>query len=622
MGSDSMLGKINGPDDLKKLNRTELEKLCSEIREELIETIATNGGHLASNLGVVELTVALHRVFDSPNDQIVWDVGHQCYPHKLLTGRYKEFHSIRKLGGLSGFTRSCESEHDPFGAGHSSTSISAAFGLAKAKMLKNEDGHVVAVLGDGSLTGGLAYEGMNNAGRSKAKLLVILNDNKMSISKSVGAIARHLAVIRVKPWYFNVKDNVEWILLHTPLIGQKIRNALIKSKSVIKNILYHSTIFEEMGFYYLGPVDGHDIDAISNLLRRAKKLNCPVFLHLITVKGKGYTFAEQDPRGFHGVSKFDIDTGDPIDPTPGSSFSDVFGKLICTAAENDDKICAITAAMTSATGLTQFAEQYKDRFFDVGIAEEHAVVFAAGLAKNGMIPVVAVYSTFLQRAYDQILHDVAIQKLKVVFAIDRAGIVGTDGETHQGLFDTAFLNSVPHMTIYSPSTNDELRAFLYDAIYGADGPAAVRYPRCCEYGIPEDFTPAYGSFDLYGKGGDVLIVTYGRLFSEAAAALAKISGKGIGASILKINRIKPIAQNCFDIASRFKTVLFFEEGIQSGGIGEHFGIVLNELGFDGKFRLFAIKDAFVEHGGVTELLSKFGLDSRSIAETVFREFLK
>lgn len=621
MESGRLLDNINSPKDIKSLTIEQLQVLCSEIRTELIKTISRNGGHLASNLGVVELTVALHKVFDSPKDQIVWDVSHQCYTHKLLTGRRKDFNSIRKYGGISGFTKPYESEHDPFGAGHSSTAISAATGLASAKALNGDDGYVIAVVGDGALSGGLAYEGLNNAGRSHNKLIIILNDNKMSISKNVGAMARHLALIRMKPWYFKVKDTVENILEHIPVIGVKIRDALIKSKSIIKNALYHSTIFEEMGFIYLGPVDGHNIEQMIRLLERAKTVKRPALIHVMTVKGKGYTFAENNPGQYHGVSKFDVDTGDPISPLTEDTYSEIFGKALCHFADDDSRICAITAAMADGTGLSTFAKKYKNRFFDVGIAEEHAVVFAAGLARNGMIPVFAVYSTFLQRAYDQIIHDAALQDLKVVLAIDRAGIVGEDGETHQGIFDVSFLNSIPGMTVYSPALKDELPKFLYAAMYDTDGPSAVRYPRGAPEEAPAGFKPSFDSFDVFGdeKGADVLIVTYGRLFFEAARAMSTIENHHIKPAILKLNRIVPIDGKCFDICQRHKTVLFFEEGIKSGGIGEHLGAKLLEKGYAGKYKVFAIDNRFVEQGSVDKLLSILGLDADGIAKAVIQE---
>ena len=620
MDNNSLLDRITCPADLKRLSPELLVQLCQDIRKKLIDTISITGGHLASNLGVVELTVALHRVFDSPHDQIVWDVGHQCYTHKLLTGRSARFGTIRQSGGLSGFTKPYESEHDPFGAGHSSSSISAACGLARAKTLNKDDGYVIAVIGDGALTGGIAYEGMNNAGRSHDKLIVVLNDNKMSISKNVGGIARHLAFIRTKPEYFRLKDFIEAILSHTGFLGRKIRRAIVLSKSAIKNVLYHSTIFEEMGFTYLGPCDGNNIDEVCRLLERAKAIRQPALVHVMTVKGKGYLYAENDPRAYHGVSQFNIETGDIELSKDVETFSGAFGKAICSFAKGDERICAVTAAMGGGTGLSDFAAHYKHRYFDVGIAEEHAVIFAAGLAKNGMLPIFAVYSTFLQRAYDQIVHDIALQNLKIVLAIDRAGIVGEDGETHQGIFDAAFLNTVPGITVYSPATMDELQNFLYAALYECAGPVAVRYPRGGEFLIPDDYRPTFGNFDLYGSGtADLLIVTYGRLFAHACAACRELREKGLNVSVLKINRIKPIDKSCYDIASYFNKIFFFEEGILSGGIGEHFSAGLAQAGYRGKITLSAINDSFVPQGSMEELLKDLGLDADGMIQTVARE---
>ncbi len=615
-----LLARVRGPEDVKKLPEDLLPELCAELRAKMVDTISCTGGHLASNLGVVELTVAMHRVFDSPKDQIVWDVGHQSYVHKLLTGRFDRFDTIRQFGGLSGFPKPEESEHDIFATGHSSTSISAACGLAAAKRLKGDDSYSIAVIGDGALTGGLAFEGMNNAGRMRDKLIIVLNDNKMSISKNVGAIARHLMVIRSKPFYFKIKDMAEAVLAHMPVLGKHIRNALVLSKNAIKNYLYHSTIFEEMGLVYLGPVDGHDIAAMERLFRRAKAVGRPVLVHVLTVKGKGYSFAEKDPRTFHGVSSFDIETGDalaPAGPDDREAFSAAFGDMLCKAAETNPRLCAVTAAMAAGTGLTDFARKYPDRFFDVGIAEEHAAVFSAGLAKNGMLPVFAVYSSFLQRAYDQILHDVALQKGKVIFAVDHAGLVGEDGETHQGIFDAAFFNTVPQITVYSPSTADELRRMLPAACYECEGPAVVRYPKGLSPALPADFRPTYGTFDLYGTGrADILIVTYGKLFAEAAKAAAALRAEGLDVSVLKLNRIKPIDENCFEAAMFFPHIYFIEEGIRSGGIGELFFAGLAERGYRGVCRLRAVENEFVRQGPVDVLLGMLGLDAAGIEDLV------
>ena len=450
---DLILKNIELPYGIKKLNFEQLNDLCTEVREEIIDKVSVTGGHLASNLGAVEITVALHYVFDSPNEPIVWDVGHQCYAHKILTGR--DITGIRTKDGLSGFPKSYESEHDAFVAGHASTSVSVALGIAESKKLKNDNNSVVAVVGDGATSGGMIYEAINNAGRSNTNLIVVLNDNEMSISKNVGAMAKYLAKIRTKEGYFRFKDSLQNIMLSIPFIGKGIFSVAKYLKSIIKDFYYGSNTFEHFGFVYLGPVDGHDIQMLIRTLKRAKELHKPVLVHVNTIKGKGYEPAEKYPSKFHGIAPFNKSDGELIS-VPAKSFSDIFGEELCDLASNDEKICAITAAMTSGTGLEEFSQKYKDRFFDVGIAEEHALTFSAGLAAGGMKPVFAVYSTFLQRAYDQIIHDVCIQNLHVVFAIDRAGIVGSDGETHQGIFDLSFLSNIPNMCVMAPKNKWEL----------------------------------------------------------------------------------------------------------------------------------------------------------------------
>ncbi len=449
----SILDTICSPQDVKELPFEQLDVLCTQIRERLIQTTAKTGGHLASNLGTVELTVALHRVFDCPDDQIVWDVGHQCYTHKLLTGRREQFSTLRQEGGLSGFPKRKESEYDAFIAGHSSTSISVASGLARAKKLQNDQHHVIAVIGDGAFTSGLAFEGANNAARFGDNLIVILNDNKMSISKNVGSFSKYLSKIRARPAYFRTKDRVESICNHLPLIGKPLNQLLVWLKTTMKTVVYGSNWFEDMGFCYLGPIDGHNMETLCDVLQRAKNLHRPVFLHIETQKGKGYSYAEENPGEYHGTSGFDIDTGKSFS-SASTNFSNEFGLYLTELAKRDERICAITAAMKYGTGLNHFSRAFgqQGRFFDVGIAEPHAVTFAGGLAANGMLPVFAVYSSFLQRCYDQIIHDLSIEQQHVVIGIDRAGIVGSDGETHQGLFDVAMLSSVPGITLYSPAT--------------------------------------------------------------------------------------------------------------------------------------------------------------------------
>jgi len=615
---DNLLNRIDSPKDLQKLSLPELNALCDEIREKIITTVSTNGGHLASNLGVVELTVALHKVFGSTEDKIVWDVGHQSYTHKILTGRRDKISTIRMQGGLSGYPNRAESKYDPFNAGHSSTSISAALGLANAKMLNGDSsGHVVAVIGDGALTGGLAYEGLNNAGRFKKNFVVILNDNKMSISRNVGSIARYLAHIRTKPGYFRVKGNVETTLDHIPMIGKPMHHMLSKSKAALKQVLYNSTLFEDMGFYYYGPFDGHDLEKLIDVLENTKNIEHPILLHILTQKGKGYSFAEQNPGAFHGISCFDIKTGKSA--SSGENFSSIFGNNICTLAAQDDKICAITAAMALGTGLSDFAKQFPTRFFDTGIAEEHAVTFAGGLAAGGMLPVCAIYSTFLQRGYDQIIHDAALQRVKVTLAIDRAGVVGEDGETHQGIFDVAFLNTIPNITVYSPTYYDELYFDFDQALYHCDGVSAVRYPRGKQMFRPFDFESSHNAFDTYGDDqADIAIVTYGRLFSFACKAISLLEKAGIQARIVKLNRIKPIDADAVSCAAKAKKVFFFEEAIEQGGVGEHFDYLLTSIDFLGKFYLRGITN-FVPHATMLQSLDALGLNDNGMMNLIMTE---
>lgn len=607
LNENGLLYSINSPEDLKKLTVDQMNILAGQIRELLIQTISQNGGHLASNLGVVELTIALHKIFNTPNDQIVWDVGHQCYTHKILTGRRDRLNTLRQEGGLAGFPKPCESPYDSFVAGHSSTSISAALGLAKAKTLQGKNDFTIAVIGDGSLTGGMAYEALNNAGRSRDRLIVILNDNKMSISRNVGAIARHLAVRRSKPGYFRFKNHVERTLARIPKIGHKLSRGIIKTKAVIKNVLYNNTLFENMGFAYLGPVDGHNLKQLCEVLESCKTVKRPVVLHVCTVKGKGYTFAENDPKHYHGISPFNILTGD--DEAHADGFSEVFGHELCSLAQKDDTICAISAAMVPGTGLAEFEKQFGNRLFDVGIAEAHAATFAAGLAANGMKPVFAVYSSFSQRCFDQIIHDVAIQKLNVVFGIDRAGFVGEDGETHQGLFDAAFLNTVPNITVLCPAYFDEMRHMLKMAFYDIAGPVCLRYPRGGEGAKPKNYKYDNKPYTVYGnKNAKNVLVTYGRIFSNACVAVDRANADGLDVCVLKINRIKPIDEQAILLAKNKANVIFMEEGVGQGGIGEHFCYMLNQQGFNGRFMLNAVSDEFVAQGKVNNVLKRYKLD--------------
>ena len=615
--SESLLDSINSPADIKNFDRDQIDRLCAEIRERLIETVALNGGHLASNLGVVELTIAMHRVFDSPHDQFVFDVGHQCYTHKLLTGRREWFSTLRTEGGMSGFPKPSESEHDPMIAGHSSTSISAATGLAAAKKLKGDDGFVIAVIGDGALTGGMAYEGLNNLGRMHERVIVILNDNKMSISKNVGSMARYLAGIRTRRGYIRVKTKISRALSKVPFIGEKINGILFRSKKALKGAILHrrGTIFEDMGFLYIGPVDGHNEKVLERTLNVAKTIsNRPVLIHICTVKGKGYEPAELKPKVFHGISGFDIDSGEPKHGS--TTFSDVFASCLCEFAEKDETVCAVTAAMKSGTSLSDFASTYRRRFFDVGIAEGHAVTFCAGMAANGMKPVFAVYSSFLQRGYDQLIHDVAIQGLNVTFAVDRAGIVGEDGETHQGLFDTAMLGTIPNIHIYSPAYFSEMKPMLYKSMYLYTGPSAVRYPRGAEKFKPEGFAALGNDFDLLGEGHDILAVTYGRIFGNLCEAARRLSDDGAQIGILKLGLVKPIPEEAVGAAKKFRTIVFFEEGIQHGGVGEDFCSILSGSGWTGSFILRAVDDRFVPHAPVNSSLANLGLDAEGMYSTI------
>lgn len=607
----SYLENINSPKDIKKLNIDELDALCGEIREVMIDTVSKNGGHLASNLGAVELTVALHKVFNSPSDQIVFDVGHQCYTHKILTGRKEKFSTLRTEGGISGFTRPCESKHDIFSSGHSSTSISAAIGLAKAKTLNGDKGKVIAVIGDGALTGGLAYEALNNAGNEHNNLIVILNDNNMSISDNVGSMAKNLNHIRISPKYFTFKSKVQRALAKMPKIGAQVQRFITLTNSKIRKKLYHSTMFEDLGFRYYGPIDGHDMESLIDVLTVAKAHNHSVLIHINTLKGKGYEFAEKYPSKFHGIGKFNIETGEPL--SSGTNYSAVFGDYLCELANKDKRICAITAAMSTGTGLVDFSKKFPERFFDVGIAEEHAVTFSSGLAKNGMIPFFAVYSTFLQRSYDQLVHDVAMQDLKVIFGIDRAGFVGEDGESHQGVFDTAYLMSVPNLTVFAPLSYAELRDMMYQAAYREQHAVAIRYPRGGEGKTIDSYTYERADYDVFGDtSAEKCIVGLGREFLNVYEALGELDNT----FAIKLNKIKPINPNITELLKNTKYVYFFEEGIKSGGVGECFGSMLAESDVSAKYRHICVEDEFIKQASVESQLKKYKLDKDSIINTV------
>lgn len=609
-----ILDRVNSPQDVKNLNRRDLKEFCSEVREFLVEHVSKTGGHLASNLGVVELTTALHRVFDTPWDSIIWDVGHQCYTHKIITGRKDRFDTLRQPEGLSGFPKPDESPHDAFVAGHSSTSISAAYAISRANQMSQSNSHAIAVIGDGAFTGGMAYEALNNAGRSRSNLIIVLNHNAMSIGRNVGAFARYLSAIRLQPGYLRLKDHTETVLDHIPLVGKPVKRVVQGSKTALKNVLYHSTFFEEMGFTYIGPVDGHDLKALEKAFTQAKLLQRPVFVHVETTKGKGYEFAEKNPLVYHGISKFDVETGNPDLPEE-DSFSVVFGNYLTRLADCDDKICAITAAMKQGTGLTPFCSKHRNRFFDVGIAEQHAVTFAAGLASKGYIPVFAVYATFLQRAYDQILHDAAIERLHVVLAIDRAGLVGDDGETHQGVYDVAYLTSIPGVTVYSPSTNEELEAQLYKAVYETKGVAAVRYPRGCDKKVYRAEDPK-ADYVFLAEGGQNLAVSYGRIFHDLYAA----NEEGRFGALLKLNKLNPLPDELIEKIASYESIVFFEEVEQNGSISEHLLMRLSQLGWRGRYRSASLPNGFFKQGKVPQMLREYRLDKDGMMEILREEW--
>lgn len=583
-------------DTIKGLTLAEKEQLCSELRAYIIDVVYGTGGHLASSLGTVELCVALHSVFSTPDDKIIFDVGHQAYAHKIITGRYKEFAGLRSENGISGFPRPDESIHDAFIAGHASTSISAALGIAKAMEIKGEEHHVISVIGDGALTGGEAYEGLNNASKLKRGFIVILNDNEMSISKNSGAIAAYLSQMRSSTKYFETKKRVKEALSKSA-IGRELSKSVSGTKELVKFAIFQSNIFENLGYKYLGPINGNDLAELIDVLNVAKQLNVPCIIHIKTKKGKGYLPAEQNSGEYHGVAKHRAS----VKPDKTETYSEIMGKYLLSLAENDERICAVTAAMKYATGLQYFAKKCRSRFFDVGIAEEHAVTFAGGLATQGMIPVFAVYSTFLQRCYDQILHDLAIEGEHVVLAVDRAGMVGEDGETHQGLFDVSMLTSIPKIVIYSPSNDAELKASLKKAIYNCKGVAAVRYPKGAA--LQSRSEEANSDVYFYDTGGKALIITYGRITANALEAAKKIN-----ADLIQLVRIWPIAEKAVEIAKKYDKIVFFEEGIRSGGIAEKFSSKLNESGWTGRYIVNAVSDQFVTYSDTEKQLSDYRLD--------------
>ncbi len=609
------LEDIRSPEDVRKLHKRELPLLCDRLRQKMIDTVSVNGGHLSSNLGTVELTVALHRVFYLPKDTVVWDVGHQCYAHKLLTGRYDAFDTLRKKDGISGFPKPSESEYDSFITGHSSTAISAANGIAKAKALTGDDSYTVAIIGDGAMTGGLAYEGLSNAGRSEDKLLIILNDNNMSISQNVGFVSRYLSGLRTKVRYVRWKQRVTTALCRIPFIGRPINTLLQKIKKKMRRSLFIDTsYFEKMGFHYLGPVDGHDLDDLAQAMLAARSIGRPVLLHVTTVKGKGYPVAEKNADTFHGIGGFDPITGKA--PAGGESFSSHFGDTLCRLAEEDDRIVAVTAAMKKGTCLETFAERFPTRFFDAGIAEGHAVTFSSGMSCGGLLPVFAVYSTFLQRSYDQLLNDTSIMDNHVVLAIDRAGVVPDDGETHQGIYDVAMLRSIPHTVLYAPSTYKELELHLRQALYDTGGIAAVRYPKGGESPALADYKPSYKNYEYFDSDRrSLLLVTYGRTFGDVWTLSRQKKRNGEPVSVLKLNRIHPLDEEAVDIARQYDTVLFVEEAARQGGVGEYLGNRLLQAGFKGHYAVRAI-DVTLGACTTAQGLEETGLDAAGIANFV------
>ena len=616
--------QINSPKELKDLSLKELTSLSEEIREFLIRTLSQTGGHLASNLGVVELSVALHMAFNAPIDKIIWDVGHQSYVHKILTGRRDRFDTLRQLGGLSGFPKSNESVYDAFDTGHSSTAISVALGFCASRDLQQKNYNIAAIVGDGSMTGGLVYEALNNAGRSNHDLLVILNDNQMSIAQNVGAVSRHLNDIRTAPMYLGVKRDVHKLLKTIPRLGTKLDKWLETIKDAVKFMLVPGVLFEEMGFQYFGPVDGHDLKTLINTLQNLRDIKGPTLLHVLTTKGKGYLHAEQSPDTFHGVESFQVSTGKPTAAPSGESYTDVFGKTMVELAEKEDKLVAITAAMPNGTGLHLLQKKYPHRFYDVGIAEGHAVTFAAGMAKGGAVPVVVMYSSFLQRAYDQILHDACIQNLHVILAVDRAGLVGSDGETHQGLFDLSFLSHMPNMTIMAPKNGWELADMLKYAVLQHKGPIAVRYPRGKASKTFEKKAPIeYGKSEIIIQGKDVAIVSVGTMMDTALSAVKILKNNGHNPSLFNARFVKPIDEDLAIRLLSYRHVFILEDNVKIGGYGERMWSTVAKVPcfFKEKspvFHFYAFPDKFIEQGTRAELFKRYALDGEGISKRMLK----
>ena len=616
------LEKINQVNDIKQIPPEEYEVLAAEIREFLIEKISSTGGHLASNLGVVELTMALHLSFDFPKDKVIWDVGHQAYTHKLLTGRKAGFDGLRKYGGMSGFPKRKESECDCFDTGHSSTSISAGIGLVAARDLLGGDEHIISVIGDGALTGGMAYEALNNASRLKKNFIIVLNDNHMSIAENVGGMSEYLNGLRTNEVYTSFKSGVEQSLNRIPG-GVHLANQLKKTKSGIKQLLIPGMLFEDMGITYLGPVDGHDITKLLDVFRKARRVKGAVLVHVLTKKGKGYEPAERHPARFHGAEPFDIETGLPKNRRKKANYQDVFSTCMVKLGQRHEHVVAITAAMPDGTGLKRFRNMYPDRFFDVGIAEEHAVTFAAGLAAGGIRPIFAVYSSFLQRAYDQVLHDVCIQNLPVIFAIDRAGLVGSDGETHQGIFDLSYLSSIPNMHIMAPKNKWELSDMLKFAV-GFDGPLALRYPRGEAYdGLKEFRSPiAYGKSELLYEEEDIAILAVGSMVKTAEQVRRKLKEIGYSCTLVNARFVKPVDTDMItELSKDHRLLVTMEENVQSGGYGEKVQDWIVQKKLPTAVLNISIPDEYVEHGNVDILYEEVGIDAESVTKRIIEKYI-
>lgn len=612
-----LLEMIEKPNDIKNIAREDYGELAQEIRDFLIRTISVTGGHLGSNLGAVELTMALHLALNLPEDKIIWDVGHQSYTHKILTGRRESFGSLRQFHGMSGFPKRKESDCDVFDTGHSSTSISAGLGLVKARELKGEKSTIISVIGDGSLTGGMAYEALNNAAKLESNFIVILNDNNMSISENVGGVSKYLNNIRTASGYLDLKEGIYNALLGTRR-GDSTINRIRRAKSSFKHLVIPGMFFEDMGITYLGPVDGHNIEGLVRVINEAKRVKRAVLIHVITQKGKGYLPAERHPARFHGAEPFDIETGIPSKPRTEANYTDIFSTVMCKLGQRDDRIVAITAAMPDGTGLKRFRNMYPDRFFDVGIAEEHAVTFAAGLAAGGLKPIVAVYSSFLQRAYDQILHDVCIQNLPVTFAIDRAGLVGSDGETHQGIFDFTYLSGIPNMHICAPKNKWELSDMLKFAV-GFDGPIAVRYPRGVAYaGLKEHRAPVeLGKAEWIYREREIALFAVGSMVKTGEAVRDALKARGRSVSLINARFVKPVDEEAIEDACReHMLIVTMEENVASGGYGEKVLDYMNRKGLRNRYLGISIPDAYVEHGNVELLKKEIGIDADSIFERI------